>query len=293
MSKVEVGDRVKLDGVDMGTVLDVSKSPGNVVVEMDDPALGTEVSQFPGRKVWWLSEDRFTKVRAARKIIITHDGTTTLARMFEGNKAIKSAEAKCAPSDTFDFSIGAKLAFDRLMGREKSFYYSATWKAVREKVLAGPAEKQEPIKLYCIKDFNGGSYRLTNGRTYEIIDKRMVYDGGVRGNFDHESWESYKKQHFDFAACLFPLVQRPAKVGEWVLYGGKPHEVVALDRTGDPMCYVRTETDRSSKTYPDRNIDGIPCAFLSNSEFLVLDGYQPEPECCKCCGQPLKKESAR
>lgn len=48
------------------------------------------------------------------KIVITTDGKNTLARLYENGKVIKTAEAKCSPSDTFDFETGAKLAFERL-----------------------------------------------------------------------------------------------------------------------------------------------------------------------------------
>lgn len=49
-----------------------------------------------------------------QKIVITTDGKTTTAKYFDGKKLLDSAEAKCNPTDTFDFGIGAKLAFDRL-----------------------------------------------------------------------------------------------------------------------------------------------------------------------------------
>lgn len=56
-----------------------------------------------------------------QKIIITTDGKTTTARLYEGGKnLIKTAEAKCSPSDTFDFETGAKLAFERLFEKEKA-----------------------------------------------------------------------------------------------------------------------------------------------------------------------------
>ena len=52
------------------------------------------------------------------KVVITVNGSETLARLYEGNKVIKSASAECSPEDTFDFSVGAKIAFERLMGIE-------------------------------------------------------------------------------------------------------------------------------------------------------------------------------
>lgn len=59
-------------------------------------------------------------VESDRKIVITSDGTTTLARLYDGKKVIKSAEAKCSPDDTFDFDKGAKIAFERLIGEGKT-----------------------------------------------------------------------------------------------------------------------------------------------------------------------------
>ena len=40
-----------------------------------------------------------------------------LARLYENNEVIRTAEAKCSPEDTFDFETGAKLAFERLIER--------------------------------------------------------------------------------------------------------------------------------------------------------------------------------
>lgn len=51
-----------------------------------------------------------------QKIVITTDGTTTTAKMYEGKTVVKAAESKCNPDDKFDFETGAKLAFNRLLG---------------------------------------------------------------------------------------------------------------------------------------------------------------------------------
>ena len=55
------------------------------------------------------------------KIVITTDGNKTLARLYENNEVIRTAEAKCSPEDTFDFETGAKLAFERLMKKKDEF----------------------------------------------------------------------------------------------------------------------------------------------------------------------------
>lgn len=48
------------------------------------------------------------------KIVITTDGKTTLARLYNGREVVKSAEAKLSKNDEFDFMTGAKLAIERL-----------------------------------------------------------------------------------------------------------------------------------------------------------------------------------
>lgn len=53
------------------------------------------------------------------KIVITTDGKETLARLYDGDKVLKSATAKCSPDDTFNFETGARMAFDRLFAEEK------------------------------------------------------------------------------------------------------------------------------------------------------------------------------
>lgn len=55
-------------------------------------------------------------VQRDEKIVITHDGKTTTATMYEDGKKVKTATAKCCPEDTFDFMVGAKLACERLIG---------------------------------------------------------------------------------------------------------------------------------------------------------------------------------
>lgn len=67
---------------------------------------------------WIFSADTFEK-NNNQKIVVTTDGTETLARLYEGDKVVKKATAKRSPDDTFDFNVGAKLAFERLMNEQK------------------------------------------------------------------------------------------------------------------------------------------------------------------------------
>lgn len=71
----------------------------------------------------WVAKDDFEVITdselAAEKIVITHGGKTTTAKLYEGKEVAKTAEANCSPDDEFDFATGAKLAFELLMGEEK------------------------------------------------------------------------------------------------------------------------------------------------------------------------------
>ena len=62
-------------------------------------------------------DERGLELVEPQKIVITTDGKTTLARLYEEEKVVKSAEAHCSPDDKFDFSVGANLAMERLTGK--------------------------------------------------------------------------------------------------------------------------------------------------------------------------------
>lgn len=65
-------------------------------------------------------------------IIITHDNKTTTAREYNANgELVNTATAKCAPEDTFDFEIGAKLAIERLLPKKDE------WVVVKRKPRVG------------------------------------------------------------------------------------------------------------------------------------------------------------
>ena len=58
---------------------------------------------------------------STKKIVITTDGKTTTAKMYDGKSCIKVSESRCCPSDAFDFQTGAEIAFNRLF--EKSHFW--------------------------------------------------------------------------------------------------------------------------------------------------------------------------
>lgn len=224
-----------------------------MTVRKADPACDSyrmeEDKNENGSNGWsWDAKDfeKLVSSPCANKILITSDGHTTTARLYDGKKVTKSAEAKCAPDDKFDFVTGAKLAFDRLMGTEK------------------PKEaKPEPVKLYCVKEYEPGEF-LTRGKVYEIPHDGgfIPFDDGWRDMISFA--ETRLCGELVVPTYLVPLVSRPAKVGEWVyvlkdngglVIPGSVWKVRGMDRGG-----LNIENERGGYR-------------LDHSNYLVLSGY--------------------
>lgn len=113
---------------------------------------------------WYWPENCIAGLACEKKIVITTDGAETLARLYDGNKVIKTATAKCSPDDTFNFETGATIAFDRLFEKH---------------------EKEEPKyfngKAVCVKPYHrftvGKIYEFYNGQCFDDDDEiRFIHD---------------------------------------------------------------------------------------------------------------------
>lgn len=264
MSMFKVGDRVVctrdswnkgIKGLN-GTIVLVGE--GWVSVEFDVNMRGHSATGF-GRHgyCWNINESDLELLQpTAQKILITTDGKTTIARLYEDEKVVKRAEAKCAPGDEFRFETGANLAYDRLMDRLPA-------------TPPKPAEKpaQEPIKLYCV---NVPGKWCTKGKVYKVnTDGCVMHDDGYREHNFLEFMKRGGKISYDsgpWSDYLVPLVKRPAKVGE---------TAYVVDDNGGPVCagsvWKVTGLDRGSLVVSENY-------RISENNYLVLDGYQPEPE---------------
>ena len=105
---------------------------------------------------WWNDENKelFDTI-VDMQPTVEPESAETLARLYGGNKVIKTATAKCSPADKFSFETGAKIAFERLFDSE---------------------EKEEP------KYFNGkalcvyGELGFTAGKIYEFVNGQCLDD---------------------------------------------------------------------------------------------------------------------
>ena len=57
--------------------------------------------------------------RSSLIVEIQFDGNTTRATLIKDGREVKSAEARCSPSDTFDRGEGAKVAVNRLFAKKQ------------------------------------------------------------------------------------------------------------------------------------------------------------------------------
>lgn len=272
MSKFKIGDRVRvIKDIDFvptkglfGTVTALS-AQYDVTVTHDAP-----YADGLSRTERYYYDSCLELVKSpSDEIHITTKGSRVIAIQKQNGKVINRAEAVCAPDDTFDFAIGAQLAFDRLTKPEVP--------------CEAPAEvKPELIKLYCVKDYEPNE-RLAKGKIYEIDSSGYMHWNKGLSICTYKSADDFFKTHPQLKGVLVPLVSRPAKVGEWVLITsdsvcgtekGEICEVVAInDASPDSKPYLRTK-EKTIFGY-----SGIePCALAKRSDYLVLDGYQPEPE---------------
>lgn len=118
MAKFKVGDKVrvldgsKIDAYFGGWVYAMEKQVGKVftisriIENHSDARIGYKFKE-EARFAW---DERGLKL-VSEEITITRHGDKVVAKFGK-----KVGVAKCSPDDTFDFAVGAKLAFSRLMG---------------------------------------------------------------------------------------------------------------------------------------------------------------------------------
>lgn len=129
------------------------------------------------------------------KIVITSDGVTTTAKKYDGKKLVKEAKAVCSKDDVFNFEVGAGIAMDRLIGREKQQKIatdiadylrgiSTKYLKHRDRIIKdikgfakGKTPKPYNGKVVCV-DPNGFPY-YTKGKIYEVKDGLYFTDDGI------------------------------------------------------------------------------------------------------------------
>lgn len=99
-------------------------------------------------------------------IVITSDGVTTTAVKRIGKEIIEKATAKCSPEDQFSYNEGARIAFERLQGRDP---FASTNMEPEQKYYNG--------KVVCIKS---GYPWWTVGKVYNVVGGVITADNGYK-----------------------------------------------------------------------------------------------------------------
>ena len=97
-------------------------------------------------------------------IVITSDGVTTTAVKRIGKEIIEKATAKCHPLDQFSYDEGARIAFERLQGRDP---FASSVAEIKHEYYNG--------KVVCIKS---GYPWWTVGKVYNVVDGVITADDG-------------------------------------------------------------------------------------------------------------------
>ena len=133
--KYKIGDKVRVrDDLEIGkwysmnnrTFSDFVNSKmitfkGKEVTILADNCFGMYLIKEDNGEWHWTDEMFSGLATSLPKVVINTDGKTTTAKMYEGEKVLKTAKTQCSPEDTFDFAVGAKLALERVTKKEPKF----------------------------------------------------------------------------------------------------------------------------------------------------------------------------
>lgn len=124
-NKFNVGERYKVcdySGYESGNIVEITGVEGQTVYYKTIKGKAGIRQKFSETSIFAKNLIPLTEQNdRTKKIVITTDGKTTTAKMYDGKSCIKVSESRCCPSDAFDFQTGAEIAFNRLF--EKSYFW--------------------------------------------------------------------------------------------------------------------------------------------------------------------------
>nr|DAT90701.1 MAG TPA: hypothetical protein [Bacteriophage sp.] len=162
--KFKVGERYKSRMIlDNAAVIEITEINGDFVSYKD---VERETS---GRKMFEIGSifsDNLEKVGSETIVIYRKDNKVVALDKSTGKKA----EAKCNPVDEFDFHVGAKLAFNRLMGEDVKSDNGV--REVKRKAKVGEYIKIVDAMPYLIPYKNGDIFKvISTSKPGVVIEK--------------------------------------------------------------------------------------------------------------------------
>lgn len=205
--KFHVGDVVKPNkkADENYTITTTSVVREAIVTELRDYTMDIKIikGSCSVGEVFTVEEKYFDLVRKAKQetiVIYRNDNKVVALDKTTGEKA----EAKCNPSDEFDFRTGAKLAFNRLMGEDVK--PDDCVREVKRKAKVGEYVKVVNAKPAILSYKNGDIFKVTYVTTSGCICKSSDGDTGLW----HEEYvvlENYKPKEDDSKIHVGDMVE--------------------------------------------------------------------------------------
>lgn len=175
--KFKVGERYKSGIIlDNAAVIEITEINGDFVSYKD------VVRETIGRKIFEIGSifsDNLEKVGSETIVIYRKDNKVIALDKSTGEKA----EAKCNPADEFDFRTGAKLAFNRLMGKDVKSDNGV--REVKRKAKVGEYIKIVDAMPFLISYKNGDIFKVISTDKGGCYSKYSTWSGlgNYRQNF--------------------------------------------------------------------------------------------------------------
>jgi len=290
VNKFKVGDRIiakkvvcvaMADGLE-GTLVEKSYFGGASWLVKFDKIIKNDRDEQSD--TWNVEEINMELANQSPSITITQKGDKTVAVYKKGNNYFKSANVKCGPDDTYDFSIGAALVIERLLGLKVADGINADWI-----VADGIKAEVKPFKkakvgdrIKVVKEGAMPHYpRVNIGQELivtEVTDELVRCTGD--SNVFYDKFEEYIILE-DVQTVDYKLIQRVAKVGEYI----KTVEKSAFGHFKTEEIYKVTKID-SKCVYvdgciSDRHYEGstfIGKIYIPTYSYVVLEEYTPTIE---------------
>lgn len=171
METFKVGDRVRaVAGYNInpniskkiGTIIMIDYNDSIFSVEYDEYIDGHDAGGYGAYGYCWNHKlQDLEYVCEDNKIVITSNGKTTMAKLYNGKKLVKVSEATCS-SDKFNLERETNIIIDSLFSKEEE-----TSDAETEKFYTG--------NVVCIKNTHFEDY-FKVGKIYEIINGEIQSD---------------------------------------------------------------------------------------------------------------------
>ena len=195
-NEYKIGDRVVIEKCNIESTHSVAGKIGTIVGGPLGKTYKWEV-KVDGCTLW--CDIKCHATEQEEKIVITHDGKTTTATMYCADGSKKTATARCAPEDTFDFKFGANLAMERLIGKTETTVESGVeWRVVDRKPRVGDYIRlrtnggfhfSKPGDILKVDELGSGTIVRVYGRNHP----RDTYDSNHLWNYTGREYEVVEK----------------------------------------------------------------------------------------------------